>query len=883
MNPSNKLLSDITAFRTYAKYIPHLGRRESLEETINRTMAMDLDRFPKLSGEIVKAYSMVHDLKVMPSMRKLQFAGTAIQQNNARSYNCSFLAVDDVMAFSEILFLLLSGVGVGFSVQKHHISQLPKVQKPKEEGIFIVHDSIEGWAQALDLLMKAYFYRQIRPVFDFSRIRPKGSYLVTTGARAPGPEPLKIMLKQVEDVLLKAIDRKLKPIEVHDIICITSDAVLAGGIRRAALISLFDKDDTEMLNAKSGSWWEKYPWRARANNSAVLERSTTTKDEFMAIFEVTRKSGSGEPGFSWTNNRDWGFNPCKPLYSTILTDKGYITFEQALKMDSLMVMGIDGKFKKASKPFKTGEQRKIYKVTLSDGTSLYGTNNHLHMTSEGEWKRLDQLKVGDRLKIGTTPIYKDTEIENQTDYETGLNLGFDVNINQFDLTRLYGQSKEFKIGFIKSLFTIHGSVVENNVELYSVKKEALEVLSKLFQEFGVFSSITYHNNLKNDDIAYKLNVYAGQFKKIGFISIDKNKLLDSNTESPIYKTDDYVTVMKIDPEYDVQDVYDITVYDDTHAFIDSGVVTHNCHEISLRSNQFCNLSTLNASGCHNEKEFLRRVRAAAVLGTIQASYTDFPFLRPTWKYNSELEALLGVSMTGVADAGDFLTPELLQKGAKLVLETNELIAKKIGIRPAARATSIKPEGTSSCVLGSSSGIHDRHSQYYIRRIRMNKDDALYMYLKDTIPELCEDDVTSATGGIVSLPQESPKGSYLRENTSALDLLQRAVKFNQNWVAPGHRSGDNMHNVSVTISVRDDEWERLGEAMWKYRNSYTGISLLPFDGGTYKQAPFEACSKEKFEEMSKYVKSIDLRNVIEKEDKTERIEQLSCVGGVCEIS
>jgi ribonucleoside-diphosphate reductase alpha chain len=158
-----------------------------------------------------------------------------------------------------------------------------------------------------------------------------------------------------------------------------------------------------------------------------------------------------------------------------------------------------------------------------------------------------------------------------------------------------------------------------------------------------------------------------------------------------------------------------------------------------------------------------------------------------------------------------------------------------------------------------------------------------MYLKDTIPELCEDDVTSATGGIVSLPQESPKGSYLRENTSALDLLQRAVKFNQNWVAPGHRSGDNMHNVSVTISVRDDEWERLGEAMWKYRNSYTGISLLPFDGGTYKQAPFEACSKEKFEEMSKYVKSIDLRNVIEKEDKTERIEQLSCVGGVCEIS
>lgn len=617
MNPSNKVLSDITAFRTYSKYLPHIGRRESLEETVNRTMTMDLERFPKLSAEIVKAYSMVHDLKVMPSMRRLQFAGAAIEQNNCRSYNCSFLSIDHPTAFSESLFLLLSGVGVGFSVQKHHTSQLPKVQKPREEGIFIVHDSIQGWAQALDLLMKAYFYGQIRPIFDFSRIRPKGSYLVTTGARAPGPEPLRIMLRQVEEILIKSIDRKLRPIEVHDIICISSDAVLAGGIRRAALISLFDKDDAEMLNAKSGTWWEKYPWRARANNSAMLLRGEVSKDEFMSIFEACQKSGAGEPGFYWTNNLNWGANPCV--------------------------------------------------------------------------------------------------------------------------------------------------------------------------------------------------------------------------------------------------------------------------EIALRSNQFCNLTTLNASGCHNEKEFLRRVRAATVLGTIQASYTNFPYLRPTWKENSELEALLGVSMTGVADAGDFLTPELLQKGAKLVLETNEMIAKKIGINPAARATSLKPEGSSSCVLGSSSGIHDRHSQYYIRRIRMNKDDALYKYLQNTIPELCEDDITSSTGGIVSLPQESPKGSYLRENTSALDLLNRAIKFNQNWVAPGHRSGDNKHNVSVTISIREEEWAKLGEAMWKNRDNYTGISLLPFDGGTYQQAPFEACTKEKFDEMSQYVKTIDLRNVIENEDKTERIEQLSCVGGVCELN
>jgi ribonucleoside-triphosphate reductase len=617
MNESNKLLSDLVAFRTYARYIPHIQRRETLEETINRNMMMQLEKFPQLSRDIVKAFDNVHALRVMPSMRGLQFAGDAVLKNNARQYNCSYLPINDVRGFGESLFLLLSGVGVGFSVQQSHVSQLPKVQEPREEGFFQVHDSIIGWAQSLDMLMEAYMFGRIKPVFDFSKVRPKGSYLVTTGAKAPGPEPLKFMLSLVESKLKSAVGRKLKPIEVHDIICIISDCVLSGGIRRAALISLFDRNDDEMLKSKSGEWWVKHPYRARANNSAVLPRDKVTKEEFDYIFGILKASGSGEPGFSWTDNTDWGYNPC--------------------------------------------------------------------------------------------------------------------------------------------------------------------------------------------------------------------------------------------------------------------------HEIALNPNQFCNLTTINQTGIKNKQDFLKRVHSATLLGTLQAAYTDFPYLRPIWKETTEREALLGISFTGIADANGIVQPDWLQEGAKLALELNEKYAKKLGINPAARITTVKPEGTSSCVLGSSSGIHARHSAYYLRRFRINKGDSLDNYLRNTIPDLVEDDIYSNTGSVVTIPQESPKGAIVREKETAEDLLRRVYEYNVHWVKNGYRSGSNHHNVSATISVKDNEWDYVRESMWKNRDLYSGISLLPYDGGTYKQAPFEDCSKETYEEFSKKVKAIDLKNIVEAEDNTTKTDTVACSGGVCEIT
>lgn len=616
MNKSNKLLSQIVSFRTYAKYLAHLGRRETLEETINRNMSMHLDRFPKLSKDILKAYKQVHELKVMPSMRSMQFGGEAIIKNNTRIFNCSFVHAKYERVFAEILYLLLCGTGVGFSVQKRHTSQLPTVRQPKEENFYQVHDSIEGWADALDALMNAYFYRGIRPIFDFSKIRAKGSYLVTTGAKAPGPEPLKSMLVQVEARLRNAIGRKLSPLEVHDIICISADCVLAGGIRRAALISLFDFEDAEMLSCKSGNWWEKYPYRARANNSAVLNRKTVTKAQFRQVFDACIASNAGEPGISWTNDEELGFNPC--------------------------------------------------------------------------------------------------------------------------------------------------------------------------------------------------------------------------------------------------------------------------HEISLKSNQFCNLTSNNLTNIKSDKDLNNRVYAASLLGTLQASYTDFPYLSEKWRTITEQEALLGCSFTGIADSASNLSATQLKDMAKLAVEVNQNYAKKIGINPAARVTTVKPEGSASCVVGSSSGIHARHAEHYLRRVRMNKDDALARYLKTEAPELVEDDLFSPSGVVVTIGQESPEGAIVRTKETAKTLFNRIMLYYRNWILPGHQSGENTHNVSCTINYKPEEVEELFEMMWDNRENYSGISLLPFDGGSYQQAPFEECSKEVFEKYDALVKNIDLTKVIELEDHTDRVTELACASGSCDI-
>ena len=407
---------------------------------------------------------------------------------------------------------------------------------------------------------------------------------------------------------------KLTPIEVHDMICHIADAVLAGGIRRAALISLFSADDEDMIAAKTGNWWETNPQRGRANNSVVLLRHKIDKEYFMNLWDRVKASGAGEPGFYFSNDKDWGTNPC-------------------------------------------------------------------------------------------------------------------------------------------------------------------------------------------------------------------------------------------------------------------------C-EIGLRPYQFCNLTEVNVSNVESQEDLNDRVTAASFIGTLQASYTDFHYLRDVWRRTTEKDALIGVSMTGIA-SGAVLNLDMKQ-AAKCVKHENERVAKLLGINPAARTTCVKPAGTTSLTLGTSSGIHAWHSDYYIRRLRVGKNEPIYGYLQENHPELVEDEYFSPhTTAVISIPQKAPESAILRTE-SALQLLKRVKLVTNEWVKPGFRKGQNTHNISATISIKDAEWVDVGEWMWDNRSSYNGLSVLPYDGGSYTQAPFEDCSKETYEAMMSSLKKINLSKVSEEEDNTDLKGEAACAGGSCEI-
>lgn len=293
----------------YARHIPELERRELPLESIARVEKMHTDRFPDLKEDIAWAFDMVRQNKVLPSMRSMQFGGAAVLANNARIYNCSFSLCDRPRFFQEALFLLLSGTGVGFSVQYEHVEQLPKLGRIDNEKV--VHhqiaDTIEGWSDALGALIMSYL-RGYYIEFSYHKIRDRGDILKTSGGRAPGHLPLKKALDKVRLVLDGAQGRQLRPIECYRIMCLAADAVLSGGIRRSAMIALFSYDDDEMMTAKTGDWFQRYPEYANSNNSVVLLRKEAKKRQFQKVIQACREWG--EPGFYFTDSIDLGCNPC---------------------------------------------------------------------------------------------------------------------------------------------------------------------------------------------------------------------------------------------------------------------------------------------------------------------------------------------------------------------------------------------------------------------------------------------------------------------------------------------------------------------------------------------------------------------------------------------
>lgn len=617
MEINHEILSDIVVWSKYAKYIDEKQRRETWEEIVTRNMEMHIRKFPHLEQLIRTNYELVYEKKVLPSMRSLQFGGKPIEVNNARLFNCSYLHIDDYRAFNETMFLLLSGTGVGYSVSRNHVAKLPAISRATKKRRYLVPDNIEGWADAVKVLVKSYFgLSNWKPDFDFRAIRPKGERLITSGGVAPGPEPLRVCLAQVEAIFERKKDgEKLTSLECHDILCHIATAVLSGGIRRSAMIALFDHDDEEMLTCKFGKWYETNPQRARANNSAKLLRGSVSKDTFMNLWKKVELSNSGEPGFFFTNDLELGTNPCA--------------------------------------------------------------------------------------------------------------------------------------------------------------------------------------------------------------------------------------------------------------------------EISLNSFQFCNLVEINASDIVDQFDFDARAEAAAFIGTLQASYTDFHYLRPQWKEITEQEALLGVGMTGIA-SGRVMDLDMAE-AAEAAVRVNKFLSKEIGIKESARITTVKPSGTSSLVLGTSSGVHAWHDDFYIRRMRLGKNEAIYTYLSIHHPELLEDCVYYPnTTSVVSVPVAAPKGAITRGSESAIEFLERVKLIHEKWIKPGHIYGDNTHNVSATVTVKNHEWKMVGEWLWDNQNNYNGLSFLPEDLGSYPQTPFETTDEATYLELSKSLHSINVANVIEASDNTSLNDQAACAGGACEI-
>ena len=628
--------------RSYARWVENEGRRETWIETVDRYISFMKEN---LGNKLTKKeYDELREAilkqEVMPSMRLMQFSGEAARRCNTCGYNCSFIAPTKLEDFAEILYLSSKGVGVGYGVESWNIGQLPLItqQTGKKSPTYVIDDSAEGWANALTHGIKTWFVGS-DVAFDYSRIRPAGARLKTMGGKASGPDPLRDLLDFTRERILARQGRRLRNIDAHDIICKIGEAIVSGGVRRAAMISISDLDDDQVRDAKNGQFWLTNPQRSLANNSAVYEERPSN-DEFMEEWISLMKAGTGERG--------------------IFNRGGLIKQLPKRRLEYL---------------------QKKYGDTLEAGPNKYG-------------------------KPGTNP----------------------------------------------------------------------------------------------------------------------------------------------------------------------------CGEIILQSKQFCNLTEVICRATDTESSLLRKTRVAAILGTYQSSLTNFKFLSKEWKENCEVERLLGVSMTGQWDSAVVRKGEVLRKLRAEAIAVNKKYAKRLGINASNAVTCVKPSGTVSQTTNCASGMHPRHSQYYIRRIRISATDSLFKLLRDQgvpyHPEVGQT-MDKANTFVLEFPVKSPKGVVLKDDLTALQQLEHWKVVKENFTE---------HNPSTTISVGTDEWIAVANWLYEHWDIIGGLSFLPRNEHVYQLAPYEAITKEKYEQLLKNFENVDYAKLMtyELRDETEVKNELACAGGVCEI-
>jgi ribonucleoside-diphosphate reductase alpha chain len=632
-------LGEFVYLRSYAKWIPEQGRRETWIETVDRYIAFMRENIGNKLTE--KEYAEVREAilkqEIMPSMRLMQFAGDAARRSNVTAYNCSYIAPSKLTDFAEIMYISMCGTGVGYSVESANVQALPQIafQTGEKLPTHVVADSKEGWCDALTLGLKTWYDGKDID-FDFSLIRPAGARLQTMGGKASGPEPLRSLLAFARERILTRQGRRLRNIDAHDMICKIGECVVAGGVRRSAMISLSDLDDELVRDAKKGEFWNMNPQRSIANNSAVYN-DKPTNEEFMDEWVALMKSGAGERGI-------------------------------------------------------------------------------------------------------------------------------------FNRGGLMTQLPERRIEFWK--------------------------------ETGY---------VKNGRIAGP----AG---------------------------------------------------------------TNPCGEIILKSKQFCNLSEVVARADDTTESLVRKARLATILGTYQSTLTNLGYLSKEWTDNCEAERLLGVSITGQWDSKAVRNADTLELMKKETIKTNKKYAERFGVNQSTAITCVKPSGTVSQTLGVASGMHPRHSPYYIRRIRISATDSLFKMLRDQgvpyFPEVGQTEENASTF-VLEFPVKSPDGAINKDDITALDQLEHWKLVKEHYTE---------HNPSVTISVGEDEWIKV--ANWVYENwdIVGGLSFLPRSNHVYRLAPYEVINKEQYEELAKRFQHIDFGKLYayERTDETELKKELACVSGACEI-
>lgn len=747
MIDSRKEIGDYIFVSKYARTVN--GKKETWDQSVDRVMDMHYRHLAddmaikegnekEIDSYLKFAERLYRDQVILGAQRALQYGGDSLLKNHSRNFNCTGSYIDRIEFFQELMHLLLCGAGAGYSVQRVHTEKLPKLKGVDEKSDpvnIVIDDSIEGWAFAVGEVVKVHYLNLPSINFDYSLIRPKGSF-ISGGFRAPGPEPLKKCIEKLNKVLRKIKGRKATPFELHRMACIIADAVISGGIRRSALLCQFDADDEEMLNCKTGNWFSEYPELARANNSAVI-LPNTPKETYDKIFKSIKEFG--EPGLVFLSHKDVVYNPCCFTGDTmLLTSEGYRKFCEvaswSVRKDEypLLLINKDGE-KKSGRVWSNGYKH-VIRLTFDSGRRIECTPDHRFMLQDG-----------------------------------------------------------------------------------------LECIA---------------SNL------------IGKIVK-GFDGTDSKciEIMDSGN---------------------IEEVYDFEILDEGHWGVVNGLIAHNCevgmfpkfrnkdgvHESGF---SFCNLTEINGAKIKTKEQFLDACKGAAILGTIQASYTNFKVLSPVSRKIAERDALIGVGITGMCENPEILfDPQLQEEGARVVKETNRRVADLIGINHAARTTVIKPSGNSSQLLGcTSSGIHKFHFKRFIRNIQAANTEQALQHVKEVNPVMVRPSVYNKEGeSVISFPVELDDNVLTSEDSSALDFLKLVKLTKEHWIEVGTNFDhpfykeypemkDLRMNVSNTCTVRDEEWEEVREYVWKNRDVFSGISFLPKGGDLiYPQAPYTSVLDEK---------------------------------------